>query len=37
VFSVRGPCRDDETGMGIVLSSEVPREQQCGQKMNYET
>jgi hypothetical protein len=41
VFSVRGPCREDtrEYGNGnlLRLSSEVPREQQCGQKKNQKT
>jgi hypothetical protein len=38
LFSVRGPCREDmrEYGNGnwLHLSSQVPREQQCGQKKN---
>jgi hypothetical protein len=38
VFSVRGPCRDDIREYGnetsLHLSSEAPRDQQCGQKKN---
>jgi hypothetical protein len=41
VFSVRGLCREDMGEYGNVnrlhLSSEVPREQQCGQKNNMKT
>jgi hypothetical protein len=36
LFSVSGPCREDMKEYGnwnsLHLSSEVPREQQCGQK-----
>jgi hypothetical protein len=36
VFSVRGPCREDmgeyRNGNWLDLSSEVPREQQCGRR-----
>jgi hypothetical protein len=41
VFSVRGPCLEDVrkygNGTSLHLSSEVPREEQCGQKKNQKT